>query len=62
MSADPKHIFSLMGLLLTANRIQLQPDIIRASMAVGSWDKEGIINIVDKAPAEGRNRTYTVGR
>ena len=34
-------------------------------MAVGSWDKEGIVNIVDrqlKAPVEGRNRTYTAGR
>ena len=47
MSADPERIFSLTGLLLTANRTRLRPDIIGASMAVGSWDKEGIIDIVD---------------
>ena len=47
MSLDPERIFSLTGLLLTANRVQLQPDIIGASMAVESWDKEGIIDIVD---------------
>jgi len=47
ISADPKRIFSLIGLLLTANHTQLQPDIIGASIAVGFWDKEGIINMVD---------------
>ncbi len=36
MSADPERIFSLTGLLLTANRARLRPDIIGASMAVGS--------------------------
>ena len=48
MPADPERIFSLTGLLLTANRARLRPDIIGASMAVGSWDKEGIIDIVDR--------------
>jgi len=38
----PKRIFSLTGLLLTANRARPQSDIIGASMAVGSWDKEGV--------------------
>ena len=47
MSSDPERIFSLTGLLLTANRARLQSDIIGASMAMGSWDKEGVINIVD---------------
>jgi len=47
MLLDPKRIFSLMGLLLTPNRARLQSDIIGASMAVGSWDKEGVIKIVD---------------
>jgi hypothetical protein len=47
MSSDPERIFSLTGLLLTANRARLRPDIIEASMAVGSWDNEGIIDIVD---------------
>ena len=47
MSLDPERTFSLMGLLLTANRARLRPDIIGASMAVGSRDKEGVINIVD---------------
>ena len=45
---DPKHIFSLTGLLLTTNRARLRPDIIGALMAVRSQDKEGVINIVDK--------------
>ena len=47
MSSNPERIFSLTGLLLTTSRIRLQSDIIRASMAVGSWDKEGVIKIVD---------------
>jgi len=47
MSSDPKRIFCLTGLLLTANSARLRPDIIGASMAVGSWDKEGIIDLVD---------------
>ena len=47
MSADPKHIFSLTGLLLTANRARLQLNIIRASMAVGLWNKEGRIDIIN---------------
>ena len=47
ISLDPERIFSLTGLLLTANRARLRPDIIGALMAVGSWDKEGIIDIVD---------------
>ena len=47
MSSDPERIFSLTGLLLTVNRTRLQPNIIGASMAVGSCDKEGIIDIVD---------------
>ena len=41
-------MFSLTGLLLTANRARLQPNIIRALIAVGSWAKEGIIDIVDR--------------
>ena len=40
-------MFSLTGLLLTANRARLQPNIIRALIAVGSWGGEGIIDIVD---------------
>jgi len=47
MLLDPKRIFSLMGLLLTPNRARLQSDIIGALMAVGSWDKEGVIKIVN---------------
>jgi len=47
MLLDPKQIFSLIGLLLTPNYAQLQSNIIRALMAVGSWDKEGVIKIVD---------------
>ena len=47
MSSDSKRIFSLMGLLPTVNPAQLQPDIIGASMEVGSWDKEGVIRMVD---------------
>ena len=45
---DPERIFSLTGLLFTANYVRLQPDIIGALMAVGLWNKEGIINIVDR--------------
>ena len=54
ISSNPKRIFSLIGLLLTANRAQLQSDIIGALMAIGSWDRERVINIVDgrlKRPA-----------
>ena len=47
MLLDPERILSLVSLLLTANRARLQPNIIGASMAVGSWDKEGIIDMVD---------------
>ena len=47
MSSDPERIFSLMGLLLTANRVWLQSNIIGALMAMGSWDKEDVINMVD---------------
>ena len=47
MSSDPERIFSLTGLLLTANRAQLQSGIIGASMTVGSWDKEGVTDMVD---------------
>jgi len=47
ISLDPERIFSLIGLLLTPNCTRLQSDIIRASMAVGSWDKKGVIKIVD---------------
>ena len=47
MSSEPERIFSLTGLLLTPNRARLQSDIIGASIAVGSWDKEGIIKMVD---------------
>jgi hypothetical protein len=36
ISSDPERTFSLTGLLLTANRARLQPDIIGVSMAVGS--------------------------
>ena len=39
---------SLTGLLLTANRARLRPNIIRALIAVGSWGKESIIDIVDR--------------
>ena len=47
MLSDPKYIFSLISLLLTANCVRLRPNIIKALMAVRLWDKEGIINIVD---------------
>ena len=47
MSLDPERIFSLTGLLLTANRARLPSDTIGASMAVGSWNKEGVIDMVD---------------
>jgi len=47
MSSNPERIFSLTGLLLTASRARLQSDIIGASMALGSWDREGVINMVD---------------
>jgi hypothetical protein len=47
MSLDPKRIFNLTGLLLTANRTRLQSDIIGALMAMGLWDREGVINMVD---------------
>lgn len=47
MSSDPERIFSLTGLLLTANRARLPSDIIGASMAVELWDKEGVIDMVD---------------
>jgi hAT family C-terminal dimerisation region len=56
MSSDPERTFSLTGLLLTANRARLQPDIIGVSMAVGSWDKEVIIDMVGgqlKRPQKG---------
>jgi len=48
ISSEPKQIFSLTGLLLTPNHARLQSDIIGASMAVGLWDREGIIKIVDR--------------
>ena len=48
ISSDPECIFSLIGLLLTSNRARLQSDIIGTSMAMESWDKEGVINIVDR--------------
>jgi len=47
MLSDPERIFSLTGLLYTANRVQLRPDIVRVLMAVGSWNKKGITNILD---------------
>jgi hypothetical protein len=47
MSSDPERTFSLTGLLLTANRARLQPDITGVLMAVGLRDKEGVINTVD---------------
>jgi hypothetical protein len=46
ISSDLERIFSLTG-LLSANRARLQSDIIGASMAVGSWDKESVIDMVD---------------
>ena len=48
ISSDPKCIFNLTSLLFTANHTWLQSDIIRALMAIGSWDEEGVINIVDR--------------
>ena len=47
MSSEPEQIFSLTGLLLIPNRARLQSDIIGASIAVGSWNKEAIIKTVD---------------
>ena len=47
--------FSLTNLLLTANHARLQSNIIGASIALGSWDREGVINIVGgqlKRPAK----------
>ena len=62
MSTDPERIFSLTGLLLTANRARLRPDIIGALMAVGSWNKEGIIDMVDgKLKKEGTGHTRQEG-
>ena len=55
ISSDPKRIFSLTGLLLTSSHARLQSDIIGASMALGLWDREGVINTVDgqlKRPAK----------
>ena len=46
-SSNPERIFSLTSLLLTASRARLQSNIIGASMALGSWDREGIINMID---------------
>ena len=46
--SDPKYIFSLTNLLLTANYIWLQSNIIGALMAIRSWDREGVINIVNR--------------
>ena len=34
-------------LLITPNHTRLQSNIIGALMAVGLWDKEGVIKIVD---------------
>ena len=48
MFLDFKYIFSLISLLFTANYIQLQPDIIRVLIMVKLWDKEGIINIINR--------------
>jgi hypothetical protein len=48
ISSDPERIFSLTGLLLTPNRARLQSNIIGALMAVGLWDKVGVIKIVDR--------------
>ena len=39
MFLDPKPIFNLIGLLLTINRARLQPNIIKALITVGLWDK-----------------------
>jgi len=55
MSLDSERIFSLTGLLLTAHRARLPSDIIGASVAVGSWDKEGVIDMVD-GQSSGRRR------
>ena len=64
ISLDPEQIFSLIGLLLTANYIQLWLNIISVSMAVGLWDKEGVINIINKqlSTIERKNRIYIVKR
>ena len=44
---DLKCIFSVMGLLFTSNCTCLQSDIIGALMAMGLWDKKGVINIIN---------------
>ena len=63
MSLDPERIFSLTGLLLTANRARLPSDIIGISMAVGSWDKEGVIDMVDEqSKRRRRKQRYRCGR
>jgi len=65
MLSDLKRIFSLTGLLHTADRALLRPDIIGALMAVGSWNKEGMIDTVDgqlKRPQkEGTGHTWQEG-
>ncbi|OCK95137.1 uncharacterized protein K441DRAFT_659154, partial [Cenococcum geophilum 1.58] len=60
ISSNPERTFGLTGLLLTANRARLQPDIIGVSMAVGSWDKEGIINIVDEQLSARRRKEQDI--
>ena len=55
MSSDPERIFSLTGLLLTANRTQVESDTIGATMALRSWDKEGVIDMVDGKLRRGEN-------
>lgn len=61
ISSDSKRIFSLMGLLPTVNRAQLQPDIIGASMAVGSWRNQ-YDRWAAEAATKGRKGIDVVGR
>ena len=48
ISLEPERIFSLIGLLFTPNRVQLQSNIIRVLIIVGLWDKKGVIKIVNR--------------
>lgn len=45
MSSEPERIFSLAGLMVTAQRGQLRADIIGAAQCISSWEKSGAIQI-----------------
>lgn len=51
MSDEPERIFSRLGEMITKRRNRLQQDIIQATTCLHSWDKEGLINMRNPAPA-----------